>query len=373
MVALDENGEVIRPAKLWCDTETVRQAEALTARLGGPQNVIDIIGNPVAAGFTASKILWLKENEPGNYGRLRTVLLPHDYINYWLTGEKRAECGDASGTAYFDVRRRTWSESVLNAIDESGRLVQALPQLIESREPAGTLRSALAAEFGFRDRVIVASGGGDNMMAAIGTGNVAAGVVTASLGTSGTIYSFSKKPVVDDRGELAAFCSSDGNWLPLRLHHECHCLHRTDSRPDGTGRPRPQRARRSCADRRPGPDAAPLLQWRENAFAPGSQSNALRFEFDEHDRGQPVPRVDGGPNARPSLRPRCPQEDGMRMAVGGPPSWAEAPEAGHGAGSAGRRFRVSRGLHRQREKRVHSVPRSRRCGVSTASTVSHDR
>src|SRR5207249_4650791 len=122
MVPLDPSGQVLRPAKLWCDTSTTKQAEALTARLGGNQAVLDLIGNSIAVGFTASKILWLKENEPHQYARLRSILLPHDYINYWLTGEMVSEFGDASGTAYFDSRKRTWSTSVLNAVDASGKL-----------------------------------------------------------------------------------------------------------------------------------------------------------------------------------------------------------------------------------------------------------
>ena len=108
MTPLDAEGHIIRPAKLWCDTETVPQCEEITQKVGGPEKVVDIIGNSIAAGFTASKILWMKQNEPENYQRLATVLLPHDYINYWLTGEKKTEYGDASGTAYFDVKNRTW-------------------------------------------------------------------------------------------------------------------------------------------------------------------------------------------------------------------------------------------------------------------------
>ena len=215
MVPLDAQGKVIRPAKLWCDTETSAQCDEITARIGGPEKVIELIGNSVAAGYTASKILWVKQHEPHSYDRLATVLLPHDYINYWLTGEKKTEFGDASGTAYFDVKTRTWSASLLKAIDESGRLQNCLPALIPSDEPVGTIRSEIAEQFQLKSGVLVSSGGGDNMMAAIGTGNVTPGIVTTSLGTSGTIYSFSDRPVIDPNGELAAFCSSSGGWLPL--------------------------------------------------------------------------------------------------------------------------------------------------------------
>lgn len=214
-VALDSAGDVIRPAKLWCDTATAEQADRIITALGGADQVVDKIGNTIAVGFTASKILWLKENEPDAYARLATVLLPHDYINYWLSGEKKCEFGDASGTAYFDIRAREWSEEVLNAIDDSGKLSDCLPAIVGADEPVGKIRPQLAEKFGFNADVLISSGGGDNMIAAIGTGNVAPGVVTASLGTSGTIYCFSEKPVVDTQGELAAFCSSDGNWLPL--------------------------------------------------------------------------------------------------------------------------------------------------------------
>lgn len=215
MVALDEDGQVIRAAKLWCDTETTGQCAAITRRMGGEQAVVSAIGNQVAAGFTASKILWLQENEPDSFARLATVLLPHDYINFWLTGNLVCEYGDASGTAYFDVVNRCWSRDLLEAIDPTGKLEACLPEFVAADEPAGTVRKEISDQFGLPADVVVSSGGGDNMMAAVGTGNVTQGVVTASLGTSGTIYAYADRPVVDKTGELAAFCSSTGGWLPL--------------------------------------------------------------------------------------------------------------------------------------------------------------
>lgn len=212
-VALDAQDEVIRAAKLWCDTSTSKECDELVAALGGLEKTIGLVGNGIPAGFTASKILWMKNHEPEQYARLGTVLLPHDYLNLFLTGRKTMECGDASGTALLDVRRRQWSQPAIDAIDPALR--HKLPELIGSDQPAGTLRAELAAEFGLRTDVIVSSGGGDNMMGAIGTGNVREGAVTVSLGTSGTIYACSEKPVIDPRGEIAAFCDSTGRWLPL--------------------------------------------------------------------------------------------------------------------------------------------------------------
>jgi xylulokinase len=164
-------------------------------------------------GFTAPKILWLKRHEPENFAKLATVLLPHDYLNFRLTGQRRMEYGDASGTALMDVRKRTWARDVLDFIDPA--LAQKIPALRSSRKPAGTLLPELAKRWNLPGGVIVSAGGGDNMMGAIGTGNVAPGRVTASLGTSGTIYAYSEKPVVDPAGEVAGFCDSTDAWLPL--------------------------------------------------------------------------------------------------------------------------------------------------------------
>ena len=213
-VPLDERGQVIRPAKLWNDTSTAAECEEIMAAVGGRDRFIALTGNALPPGFTASKILWLKKHEPANFARLATVLLPHDYLNFWLTGIKRMEYGDASGTALMDVRTRAWSRPVLQAIDTA--LESKLPPLVHSAKPHGPLRAELAREWGLGDgEVLVSSGGGDNMMGAIGTGNVASGVVTVSLGTSGTIYACSDTPVVDPKGEVAAFCDSTGKWLPL--------------------------------------------------------------------------------------------------------------------------------------------------------------
>lgn len=212
-VPLDEHGEVIRPAKLWCDTSTVVECDAIMKKLGGAKATLRKTGNLVLAGFTAGKIAWLKKKEPANYRRLRHVLLPHDYLNFYLTGNYFMEYGDASGTALMDVRKGVWSKAAIGAIDP--KLAQCLPPISASHSPAGTLRPEIAAKYGLAEAVVVSAGGGDNMMGAIGTGNVEPGVVTASFGTSGTIYAYSKKPVCDPEGEIAAFCSSTGGWLPL--------------------------------------------------------------------------------------------------------------------------------------------------------------
>ncbi|MBI3853910.1 MAG: xylulokinase [Verrucomicrobia bacterium] len=212
-VPLDKSGEVIRPAKLWCDTSTAAECEEITEKLGGLKKTIKALGNAMLPGYTAPKILWLKNNEPKNYRQLATVLLPHDYLNFWLTGEKVMEYGDASGTALLDVRKRKWSGAVLDAIDRE--LAGKLPFLISSDQPAGRLQASTARQLDLNPDVLVSAGGGDNMMGAIGTGNTREGVITASFGTSGTIYACAEKPVIDPQGEVGAFCDSTNRWLPL--------------------------------------------------------------------------------------------------------------------------------------------------------------
>jgi xylulokinase len=212
-VPLDANHQVIRPAKLWCDTSTTAQCDEIRTKLGGRDKTIALAGNDILPGFTAPKILWLKQNEPANFAKLAHVALPHDFLNLRLTGTLRMEFGDASGTALLDVRTRRWSSEVCAAIDEN--LLSKLPPVGSSTEPCGKLLPALAAAWGLSPEVIISAGGGDNMMAAIGTGNTRPGTVTASLGTSGTIFACAPQPVIDPQGEIAAFCDSADHWMPL--------------------------------------------------------------------------------------------------------------------------------------------------------------
>lgn len=221
LVVLDRAGEVIRPAKLWCDTETAPQNAELLKRLCGESGSMEQLGLVLATGYTLSKLLWLQQQEPESFARIAHILLPHDYLNYWLSGEIAAEYGDASGTGYFDIRSRQWAPQVLGLIDPAGRLEQALPPLLEAQQPVGRVRPEVARLLGLSDDVLVASGGGDNMMGAIGTGNIREGVVTLSLGTSGTLYAFSDRYACSDRAPaqqnalVAPFCSSSDGWLPL--------------------------------------------------------------------------------------------------------------------------------------------------------------
>lgn len=212
LVALDERNLPARPAKLWCDTSTAEEAEELNRAFGSPEKLIERTGNLMMAGYTAPKILWLKKNEPENFQHTRTIFLPHNYLNFWLTGERQMEYGDASGTGLLDVRARVWSRPLMEFIDDD--LIEKFPTLRSSTRPAGLLRAKLGEKFGIGD-ALVSAGGGDNMQAAIGTGNIAPGNLTLSLGTSGALYGFSETPVIDPRGEISAFCDSTDHWLPL--------------------------------------------------------------------------------------------------------------------------------------------------------------
>ena len=223
-VPLDEKGKPVYNVKLWCDTSTAAECEELTKAAGGEKKLIANAGLPMRPGYTAPKVLWLKKHKPKEFAKLRHILLPHNYINFLLTGEYSAEYGDASGTALFNVRERKWSSAVCKLI--SADVEKYLPPLLTSEQPAGKVSKAAADLYGLNEGVIVSSGGGDNMMAAIGTGAVRDGFLTMSLGTSGTLFGFSQKPVIDEAGNLAAFCSSSSGagaagWLPLLCTMNC--------------------------------------------------------------------------------------------------------------------------------------------------------
>ena len=220
-VPIDRSGEVLVPVKLWCDTSTGAQCDRIIEAFGGREACVAEVGNLILPGYTASKVRWFRDAHPDLYARMDTILLPHDYLNFYLTGERCMEAGDASGTGFLDIRTRDWSERMLRAIDPDRDLREYLPEVRLDNGPIGTLSNRAAQEIGLTAGIPVAIGGGDNMMGAIGTGNVTPGVATISLGTSGTVYAYSDKPVVDHEGEIAAFCSSTGGWLPLLCTMNC--------------------------------------------------------------------------------------------------------------------------------------------------------
>src|SRR5215469_13380647 len=158
-VALDGEGRVIRPAKLWCDTSTVEECNLFRQQFGGAKFFIERVGLDMLPGFTAPKILWLKRREPENFSKLATVLLPHDYLNYYLTGRFSMEYGDASGTALLNVRTRQWENEILKFIDAS--LAEKMPAVGSSRKPVGTLKQELASRWGLSADVVISAGGGD--------------------------------------------------------------------------------------------------------------------------------------------------------------------------------------------------------------------
>lgn len=221
LVALGTNGKPLRAAKLWCDTTTHAEVDEIMGALGGRDRCILLSGNALVTGFTAPKLLWLKKHEPEHYDAMVDILLPHDFINYALTGQKVMEYGDASGTGLMDVRNRRWQRDLLDAIDSSRDIGDCLPPFVAAGEFIGRTTPKASERFGLPAGTPVAVGGGDNMMGAIGTGNVSPGRLTMSLGTSGTLYAYSDRPVVDPKGNIAAFCSSTGGWLPLLCTMNC--------------------------------------------------------------------------------------------------------------------------------------------------------
>jgi len=221
LVCLDQNDRPVRAAKLWNDTTTAAECDELTRKLGGTRGVLELVGNLILPGYTAPKISWLAAHEPESYARTVRMCLPHDYLNLWLTGEFVTEHGDASGTAYFDVRARRYSDAVLAAIDDRRDWKRTLPPVGPSVSVVGRLRREAADALGLDASIPVSAGGGDNMCAAIGCDIVAEGPVAVSLGTSGTAFAYRAEPAVDPLGEAAAFCDSTGGWLPLAATLNC--------------------------------------------------------------------------------------------------------------------------------------------------------
>lgn len=220
-VPLDSNGEALYRAKLWNDTSTAPECDEITQCAGGKEKLLEIEGNLILPGYTISKILWFKKNKPELYNKMAHILLPHDYINYFLTGNYTCERGDASGTGLLNVRTMEFSSRLASCVDNERDILELLPKRIENSELNGVVKEEIATLLGLKKGVIVSSGGGDNMMGAIGTGTVREGTLAVSLGTSGTIFASSQTPLIDNNGYLAAFCSSTDSFLPLLCTMNC--------------------------------------------------------------------------------------------------------------------------------------------------------
>ena len=208
LVVLDDEDRVIRPAILWNDGRTQKEVDHLNEEVGR-RKLSEWTANIAFAGFTAPKILWMRENEKEKFDRISKIMLPKDYINYVLTGVHCTDFSDASGMLLLDVKNRRWSEEMLR---ECGITEKQLPKLFESYECVGTLKKDVAALLGLREDVAVAAGAGDNAAAAVGTGVVGNGGCNISLGTSGTIFITSDRFGVDPNNALHSFDHADGGY-----------------------------------------------------------------------------------------------------------------------------------------------------------------
>ena len=208
LVILDEDDNIIRPAILWNDGRTTEETEYLNTVIGR-EKLSEYTANIAFAGFTAPKILWVKNKEPENFARISKIMLPKDYIAYKLTGVHCTDVSDASGMLLFDVKKRRWSQEMC---DICGISISILPQCYESYEAVGTILPRVAEELGIRASVKVAAGAGDNAAAAVGTGTVGDNMCNISLGTSGTIFISSKHFGVDRYNALHSFAHADGSY-----------------------------------------------------------------------------------------------------------------------------------------------------------------
>ncbi len=208
LVALDENDAVIRPVILWNDGRTDKETKYLN-EVVGKEKLFEYTGNIAFAGFTAPKLLWLRENEPENFKRISKIMLPKDYINYLLTGTHCTDYSDAAGMLLLDVKNKCWSREML---DICGITEKQMPSLYESYEVVGAVRADIAERFGISRGAVVVAGAGDNAAAAIGTATVGEGKCNISLGTSGTIFVSSNRFSGDEKQAIHSFCHADGGY-----------------------------------------------------------------------------------------------------------------------------------------------------------------
>ena len=208
LVALDAQDSVIRPAILWNDGRTFKEVDYLNNTIG-KERLSALTANIAFAGFTAPKLLWMRENEPENFKKIAKIMLPKDYLAYCLSGSFCSDYSDASGMLLMDVEHKCWSKEMM---DICGVTEEQLPKLYESYEVVGSLKPEVAAELGLSENVKIIAGAGDNAAAAVGTGTVGDGQCNISLGTSGTIFISSKNFGVDENNALHSFCHADGSY-----------------------------------------------------------------------------------------------------------------------------------------------------------------
>jgi xylulokinase len=248
LVILDKDCRVIRPSLIWCDQRSQPQVDWIN-QTAGRQNVLRWTANPVLTGFTLPKLLWVRDNEPANFERVKKMLLPKDYIRFRLTDEFISEVSDASGTAVFDVVNRRWSVEMMEALGLDRGI---LPDVVESSEPAGKISAAAAAATGLEHGTPVVGGGGDQASSAVGNGIVEPGVVSCTLGTSGVVFAHMEKVAYDPQGRVHTFCHAvKGKW---------HVMGVTQG-------------------------AGLSLQWFRNQLAPGTEYDALTSEAEQAPAG----------------------------------------------------------------------------------------
>lgn len=209
LVVLDGADRVIRPAMIWCDQRSQAQVDAINESIGR-ETVFSCTANPVLTGFTLPKLLWMRDNEPALFERVRKVLLPKDYVRYRLTGEYASDVSDASGTALFNVAQRRWA---FELADRLGIEKGVLPAVLESSEISGKVSRAAAASTGLAEGTPVVAGAGDQAASAIGNGIVEPGIVSCTIGTSGVVFAYMQSPEYDPQGRVHSFCHAvNGAW-----------------------------------------------------------------------------------------------------------------------------------------------------------------
>jgi xylulokinase len=209
MVLLDKNNEVLRPSIIWCDQRTQPQCDKIMD-IVGRKRLIEITANPALTGFTAGKVMWVKDNQPEIYEKIAKILLPKDYVRYMLTGEFATEVSDASGMQYLDVAKREWSMEVTAKL---GVEYEWLPTVYESYEISGKVSKRAAELCGLAEGTPVGGGGGDQAAGAVGNGIVKSGIMSATIGTSGVIFAHTDEIVIEPTGCMQSFCHAvPGAW-----------------------------------------------------------------------------------------------------------------------------------------------------------------